>query len=174
MDGVRRALRVVFLIAVAFMMQPAKVQIDELPAKESQKHYSWDRPPTIVMCYNDFPMYLLYRAVDFWEMRGKEIEGIIPSGPNGLCAVDYIPNTIIVRRAQYDQLLPDQLAITRRMSDENGKMVAAVIIFKQEKLHYNLIIEHELGHALGYGHVNKHKHIMNPYHERMGLNFWIP
>ena len=25
-----------------------------------------------------------------------------------------------------------------------------------------------------YGHVNKHKHIMNPYHERMGLNFWIP
>ncbi len=174
MDGVRRALRVVFLIAVAFMMQPAKVQVDELPAREEEKHYQWAKPPTIVVCYDDFPNYLLYRAIEFWEIRGKEFEGVIPSGPSGLCAIDSIPNTVIIRRAQYGQLEPDQLAITRRMSDGNGKMIAAVIIFRDEKLHHNLIIEHELGHALGYGHVNKNKHIMNPYHERMGLNFWIP
>lgn len=174
MDGVRRALRVIFLIAVALMMQPAKVQIDELPAKEVEKHFSWKRPPTIVVCYEEFPVYLLYRAIDFWQMRGKEFEGVIPSGPSGLCAIDSIPNTIIIRRALYDQLRPEELAITKRMSDTNGNMVAAVIYFKEDKLHHNLIIEHELGHALGYGHVNKHKHIMNPYHERMGLNFWIP
>ena len=35
-------------------------------------------------------------------------------------------------------------------------------------------LEHELGHALGLGHVEVEGHIMHPMYMQIGRNFWIP
>lgn len=162
-----RLLLAFLLFLMAFALKPAN-------ANKNTKHFKWNKEPTVVVCYQDFPIYLLYRAIDFWGIRGKEIEGIIPNAPSGICAVDYIPDTIIIRRAPKRKLKLGELAVTNRINDGEGSMIASVIWFDPHRLHEPYIIEHELGHALGLGHVNKDKHIMNPWSEHMGPEFWIP
>ena len=38
----------------------------------------------------------------------------------------------------------------------------------------NRLLEHELGHALGLGHVEEPGHMMHPIHSHGGEKFWIP
>lgn len=162
-----RLLLVFLLFVMAIGLRPAN-------ALDNEDHFKWQNPPTIVVCYQDFPLHLLYRAIEFWQARGKKIEDVIPSAPSGLCSVGSIPDTIIIRHALEKQLKVGQLAVTERRADIQGNMISAVIWFDPDRLYYRLIIEHELGHGLGYGHVNKENHIMNPLSENMGLDYWIP
>jgi hypothetical protein len=161
-------------LILAFLLFVMACALKPANALDNDDHFQWIRPPTIVVCYQDFPIYLLYRAVDFWKTRGKEIEDIIPNAPSGICSVAHIPDTIIIRQARHKQLKMGQLAVTERRADPDGNMISSVIWFDPKRIHYRLIIEHELGHGLGLGHVNRDNHVMNPWTEKMGLDYWIP
>ena len=50
---------------------------------------------------------------------------------------------------------------------------ARVIIPNNRSRHANLL-EHELGHAFGLGHLDDPGHIMHPRYEYMGKKFYIP
>jgi hypothetical protein len=155
------------LFLMALMLKPAN-------ANEKQEHFKWNKRPTIVMCYRDFPMHLLFRAVEFWGTRGHKFDDVILTSPVGICAPDYVPDTIIIRRAPKGKLKGGQIGVTQRVSDGDGNMIASVIWFDHYKLNEPYIIEHELGHGLGYAHVNHKNHVMNPWSNNMGPEFWIP
>ena len=55
-----------------------------------------------------------------------------------------------------------------------NKIVSAVIEFDVGTYRIDNVFEHELGHALGYGHVEIEGHIMHPLWEKMSPKFWIP
>ena len=114
------------------------------------------------------------QPLTFWEIRGQKIEGIIPDAPSGICNVAHIPDTIIIRRAPRDKLKMGQLAVTERRSDLQNNMISSVIWFDDRRLNEPWIIEHEIGHGLGYAHVNVKNHVMNPWAPSMGPEFWIP
>ena len=77
------------------------------------------------------------------------------------------------------QLLP-QLKVggvergTVDLSDHLVKLGHDSAVISAGGLLVDLLNEHELGHALGFAHIEEEGHIMHPIYGKMGKNFWIP
>ena len=63
------------------------------------------------------------------------------------------------------------LASTKRYTSLN-KIKGAVILYRPQSFNLYLLNEHELGHALGYSHIEREGHVMHPVHVFMGLDFY--
>ena len=75
-------------------------------------------------------------------------------------------------KTQTDEILEKEvLASTKRKSKLNI-IQSAVITFKPGTHNFELLLEHELGHAFGYRHRKIPGHIMHPYYDMMGDKFW--
>jgi len=140
----------------------------------SYRPYTWEtnKPPTIVNCYGkDFSELQMIRAIEYWSRKGEDI-GLYEHNPSDdICSKTWLEGFIILRKS--DNLKENTLANTRRYTVFSS-MKGSVISYKPGSFNLNLINEHELGHALGYAHVDVVGHIMHPIYHKMGRNFWIP
>ena len=137
--------------------------------------YEWSNPPIIANCYGeDFSEAQMIRAIDYWTIRGHEIGFYEHNPPASLCeSKDMVWGFIILRKAKWWELNPETLASTKRMT--SGLIIrSAEIRFRKGAYNLTLINEHELGHALGYAHVEEEGHVMHPLFDKMGEGFWIP
>jgi hypothetical protein len=133
----------------------------------------WEEDPILVVCPDsELSKHRVYSAVEWWAIRGYNIEYIHWDKDNKICSKGKWTQGIIFIRAE-GELLPDTYAITSRLTILN-EMVSAVIIIPNEQKHRPRLLEHELGHAFGMRHVEKVGHIMHPIHEQGGEKFWIP
>ena len=139
------------------------------------KPYEWKTVPIIANCYGeDFSELQMIRAVDYWTLRGEHIGFYEHSPPDSICeSKEMIHGFIVLRKAKWWQLDGPTLASTRRMTS-GFRLVAATITYRPGSHNLDLINEHELGHALGYAHVEETGHIMHPIYGLMGPKFWIP
>ena len=137
--------------------------------------YSWeDNPPTIVNCYGpNYSKLQMIRAIDFWTIRGHNIGYYEHNPPDSICKHMYIEGFIILRDGGKHEMEVHTLAKTRRWTSF-GNVKAAVITYKSGSQNLQWINEHELGHALGYAHVEEDGHIMHPLYHKMKGKFWIP
>jgi len=139
------------------------------------KPYEWTHPPIIANCYGeDFSELQMIRAIDYWTLRGHEIGFYEHSPPDSICQQAEAPwGFIVVRKAHWTDLDPQTLASTKR-STTGTRVLAATILYRKGTQNLHLINEHELGHALGYAHLEEWGHIMHPIYGMMGEGFWIP
>ena len=139
------------------------------------KPYEWDRSPIIANCYGpDFSELQMVRAIHYWTVRGHNIAFYEHNPPKSICeSNDMIHGFIVLRKAHWWELAPETLASTRRMTS-NFVIKSATITYKPGSQNLNLLNEHELGHALGYAHLDEEGHIMHPLYFKMGDKFWIP
>lgn len=139
------------------------------------KPYEWKTQPIIANCYgDDFSELQMTRAIHFWTMRGESIGFYEHNPPDSICnSKEMIHGFIVLRKAKWWQIDGTTLASTRRMTT-GFTMVAATITYKPGSQNLDLLNEHELGHALGYSHVEQEGHVMHPLYSRMGEGFWVP
>ena len=137
------------------------------------KPYQWNNLPIIVNCYGaDLSELQVIQAIDYWTIRGEQIGFYEHNPPHSICKKDaWVYGLIIIRKAKLWEIKnPSTLAQTRRYTSV-GDIKGAVITFRPGKQNLELIHEHELGHALGYAHVDQIGHVMNPIYQYMGLDF---
>ena len=139
------------------------------------KPYEWNTHPIIANCYgDDFSELQMTRAIHFWTTRGEWIGFYEHNPPASICdSKDMIHGFIVLRKAKWWELDGPTLASTRRMTS-GFQLVSATITFRAGSQNLDLLNEHELGHALGYAHIEKEGHIMHPLYQKMGPKFWIP
>ncbi len=139
------------------------------------KPYEWKTQPIIANCYgDDFSELQMTRAIHFWTIRGESIGFYEHNPPASICDSDeMIQGFIVLRKAKWWQLDGPTLASTKRMTS-GFRLVAATITYRPGTQNLDLLNEHELGHALGYAHVEVEGHIMHPIYGKMGNKFWIP
>ena len=89
---------------------------------------------------------------------------------NGCCSRIHIQGFILIKKKR---LPHNTLGITQRRIFM-GNIVAATIYFDSGSYRITNVFEHEIGHALGYNHVEEEGHIMHPLWEKMSPKFWIP
>ncbi len=135
------------------------------------KAYEWDDPPMVANCYGgDFNELYIQQAVSFWENHGHKVAFIEQNPPDILCEAESMDGWIILKMKQQDG---ETLAVTKRRV-AFGKIKSSIIYFNPGSYRLENVIEHELGHAFGYKHIDEVGHVMHPEWGKMGPNFWLP
>lgn len=137
------------------------------------KTYYWNRPPDIVNCYgNELSESSIYRAIHYWTVRGESLSGYVFNPTERECKEGSFDGSIVIKK-DIGILNPETLATTKRYTNFY-RIDSADIMMRVGSQNLDLLLEHEIGHALGYGHVEEPNHIMNPKYEKIGEKFWIP
>ena len=135
--------------------------------------WMWKDPPIIVNCYgDDFNELYVVRGVDYWTTRGQHFAFIEQNPPKEVCDMEKVGGFIMLKKRKVDKG-DGTLAITRR-EVLFGEIRSVVIFFNPGSFKLENIVEHELGHALGFQHVEIEGHIMHPTYDKMGDKFWVP
>jgi hypothetical protein len=139
------------------------------------KPYGWNesRLPIIANCYgDDFSKLNLIKALDFWAVRGYNAESYNHEPEESICNNMWPDGYIVLRKhpGPIDELT---LASTTRRTS-GFRIRSAEIHYYPGTQNLDLINEHELGHAFGFGHVEFNNHIMHPLYENIGPEFWLP
>ena len=93
--------------------------------------------------------------------------------PAEVCKNKHLDDFIILRKAPNSYLDSATIASTTRRT-QVFRMKSAEVWFRPGSYNLDLIIEHELGHAFGYGHLEEVGHIMHPMYDKMGRGWWVP
>ena len=135
--------------------------------------YKWLDPPVILNCYGEpLPEVVVVRAIDYWTLRGFPIAFYEMNPSKETCDNEFLQGFIMIKRDAH--LKNDNaLASTSRHTRFNW-FIGAVIKLRPGTYNLDLLLEHELGHALGLGHVEVEGHIMHPLYHKMGRMFLVP
>jgi len=164
--------RVISLLMIALLFAGNAFATD--PETEGDLIFgTWRSPPKVILC-DDAPVSeeRLLGALSWWKSRGHLFEYVpLSEDPTArtICknAWKSFPGGYIV----VAKLVPEavrkeiDMAVTRYLlEDDYIHMYYAKVFFKAETVDERGIVEHELGHALGFGHLNIEGHLMHTYH----------
>jgi len=144
------------------------VHVSLFSPRKPAKIAEWRFTPDIRVC--DFAPVSRDRvseAIKWWKDRGYEF-GIITYGgiwggcTSGSMHVGVI--TVSLSGQGYDFSSLGRTTIHHR----DGQMLKAEIEVSQQTGNKDRILEHEIGHALGWDHFNKRRHILHPRWESGG------
>ena len=134
--------------------------------------WKWDDLPIIANCYgDDFNQLYIDKAVKYWNEQGHQFAYIEQNPPESVCKHNTLDGFIILKKKNLNY---GTLAVTERKLSFGKKIRAATIYFSPGTYRLVNIINHELGHALGFGHVELEGHLMHPDYQKMGDKFWVP
>lgn len=137
----------------------------------SFRPWRWKHPPIVLNCYGeDMSEAYIVEAVHYWTLHGERFSYIENNPSEHICKADHIQGFILIKKKK---LPHNTLGITQRRIFM-GNIVAATIYFDSGSYRITNVFEHEIGHALGYNHIEEEGHIMHPLWEKMSPKFWIP
>ena len=133
----------------------------------------WPQEPIVVVCPDSsLTPYRVGLAIEWWKDREFKISHFHFDQTNTICSTGRFIEGVIFIRSQGD-IEPEFYATTARFT-VGSRLLAADIHLPNKNKNMPRLLEHELGHALGLGHVEVLGHMMNPIHSHGGESFWIP
>jgi len=134
---------------------------------------TWLVSPTVIVCEGSMVTEReVKRAMGWWITHGFYFKSFLfHEDPEGKCTDDTPDDHIVIRAVTSEireEMKTGTLAETHFYTNpDNLAIEFAVIYLVFEPV--ERVLEHELGHALGYYHYNKPGHLM---HNRNGLSGW--
>tara|TARA_Y100000994_G_C15590501_1_gene400418 strand:+ start:138 stop:785 length:648 start_codon:yes stop_codon:yes gene_type:complete len=148
-----------------------RIDVDEVIFDKRSKLSSyWLIEPNVRLCKESGVKEVrARRAIKYWERLGYRFGRIIVERETAECRAGGKKGEISILLVTSDIPLGDNLAMTRTHKDsrtlENIKSQIYIMPYSAEK---QFVLEHEIGHALGWKHVNKSYHIMNSNYKMCG------
>lgn len=128
----------------------------------------WVTTPSVRICKHAPTTEAEVRsAVEWWRSKGYEFVTITPDTIQYGCVVGEARGSILIELVSGDAYDPKYAATTSvthsTTPDENGfvEIYSARIRLKYKTGNLPRVLEHELGHALGFAHINTYGHIMH-------------
>ena len=138
-----------------------KTPADALVIGKPTQKASWQVLPTLRVCTDSgVSVTRAARAMRYWERLGYKFDGLV-GDPFSTCFNAKFGEIVIT--------LPESgfkdvhMASTRiYTSKKSGDIVKAKIFMLPNNAHKDRVLEHEIGHALGWSHYPQRYHIMHP------------
>lgn len=148
----------VILIIVGFLVKPGPIEIEQIG--------EWKENPTVIVCPSSpYSLEEVKGVVTNYKERGHTFDEVLEFTD---CPGFNIPGWIMIKPAGQNIGMDEAGHATTRYDSATGEIISSTIeIFNPYNI---LVLEHELGHALGYQHVNRRGHIMYPNTEGLGSN----
>jgi hypothetical protein len=132
----------------------------------------WVKAPTIVIC-KDAPVKQsrVEEAVGFWRSMGYNIGEIIVAGPDDFgCIQDFALNgEILITLVGQDFNMSQHLGLTKTFYNKHSREILKAKIYLMSGWgNTERILEHEIGHALGWKDYNQTGHVMHAHWSRGG------
>ena len=187
----KRLLSALVLVFVSFGCTPPDNRIDARTAPHTSPNQDffipvglfdtalsgyWAIEPDIRICPNaGISPDRVRQALVFWEDVGYRFREIIEAESTGApCKAGFgeIAFRVPTQQEISEALTDHRLGVTKTMIDrETAQIIKADIYFQHQMAsHTPKIVEHELGHALGWKHHSRASHIMHPNLAKGGLS----
>ena len=147
---------------------PQTYTFEKATTKTIELRSFWTTPPDILICDKVVSESRMRKAVKFWERLGYEFGEIIESNDPLNCINDN-NNKIRIMLPNSNHDMSNELAIT--LTDRilaTSEAVSADIFIHSFATKKELVLEHEIGHALGWQHINQAGHVMYPEYKLIG------
>ena len=133
----------------------------------------WSQEPIIVVCPDSsLTPNQVGLAIEWWKNRDFKVSHFHFDQTNTICNKGRFMDGIIFVRSR-GKINPEFYATTARFTI-GSRLLSADIHLPNRNKDIPRLLEHELGHALGLGHVEELGHMMHPIHFLGGEKFWIP
>jgi hypothetical protein len=142
----------------------------------------WTDAPEIILCEDEkLNRELVENAVEYWTDLGHEFGEITIATGFDCFTEKHTLGAIVVVEGYISQRMDDGV-LGRTTTHSNDEIITSsnIVIMKGQfiptygaprypKDVLQLVVTHEFGHALGYGHLNQNGHMMTPSIYRQGL-----
>jgi len=138
----------------------------------------WTSMPSFIFC--DESRITKGRArnsISYWRRLGYPIENVRYDASNIECIRDPLPGEVMIKLVTSDIPIHDNLAVTRVQYRTDTRQIQKAVIYVIGGFsNYERLLEHEIGHSLGWSHYRRHYHIMHPDygltgHDSTGLSY---
>ena len=132
---------------------------------------TWKIPPLVKVCKElNISRTRVQIALAYWKNIGYDFHDVLYNYDSPECfGVNYGSGIIITGGNQ--DLPEDLLAVTRTsVNTVTGHIVKSKIFIRQQHVNRPRVLEHEIGHALGWKHYPQYMHIMHPQWESGGYD----
>lgn len=168
------------IAVICFSCIPSSTQVDEISIVDYEANFTkirtssitlygrWHSPPDIIICDKVVTTSRMKTALNFWERLGYTFGSIKQENDVLECMQPQV-NAIKVMLPTSSHDMQNKMAITETTKLEiNNQIVKSEISVFVWAANRALVLEHEIGHALGWKHTRTYTHIMHPEWKSIG------
>ena len=165
---------------ICFSCIPSSTQVEEISFIDYETSFTkirastvtlygrWHSPPHVIICDKVVTVSRMKLALKFWERLGYSF-GSVKEENDILECMEPQANTIKVMLPTSGHDMQNKMAVTETTKLEiNNQIVKSEIAIFVWAASRALVLEHEIGHALGWKHTRTYAHIMHPEWKSIG------
>ena len=143
-------------------LEPDYVEVIQFKRRPYATAY-WEEFPPIRICSDSGVSESRARsAVHMWKRLGYNLGNIYWDDGSPVCRTGGVSGEIIIMLVTTETPIENNLAVTRTFYNRDNRIIRRSQIFVLGGYaNKPRLLEHELGHALGWAHFNRDLHVMN-------------
>jgi len=148
---------------------PIMFEAIKIKGSPSLNNY-WNTMPVFTFCESsNITRSRARQGIEYWRRLGYPIEDVVYGIKDIDCMRSPRFGEVMIKLVTSDIPIGDNIAVTQiHYPSDTREILGATIFVIGGFANYARLLEHELGHSLGWGHYRRDLHVMHPHYPKTG------